>query len=245
LDQRTIAYSMFINQKLEENIYGQIASHNLAVNTTVYEIKDNEFIDNQCIEELIDSKIHPLSEMQGAGLRNTFVNLAKDRLYLEKIRVWKKRNEQLNIQKKSARIAKTSIYTSAFAIPLYFILAFAILSVGKISFEKFGDKLVSVSKGKDFDKLEIFINQTFGLIQQGKLKDLNWSSTMSPEYRFMAIDRLFHFENFEDAQIIKIFKNSSKKNAFYVSCRIIKDSNCVNFRFLCEQEKEQYVIAGF
>ncbi len=236
---------MFINQKIEENIYGQIASHNLAVNTTITDIQDNEFIDTQCVDELKNSKIHSYSEMQGAGLRNTFIDLAKDRLYLDRIMVWKKRNERLNIQKKFQRIIKTSFYTFAFSILIYCILFFIILSVGKLSFEKFGDKLISVSGGNDFNEIGTLINQTFKLIKEGNLKKISWSSQLPPGYRCMAIERLLNFENFDKSQIIRIFKNSSQKNSFYVGCRIVKAGNSVDFRFLCEQEEELYVIAGF
>ena len=232
------------NREIPKHLFQEIVENNYLVEKTISKFNDYDFIEEQ-IEKLKQSKIRPGEEMEGEGLRRTYVSIGRNWLETAFISRWEKEVEDFKHERKMQKIRKQllNICATLFIIGNIFFYSYTLY---KDITPAFGSTMKCVRSGELlFDDLTKFTNSIFSEVRQNDSKKsfsfLN--NSLPPELQAMWSANLNRIKNASHTSIDRILVDPKRKGIYYISCEAdVPDLGDIEFRLQCSKIDGKYAL---
>ena len=231
-------------KRISKHLFQEIVESNSLVASTVSEYEDYEYLSSK-LTQLKKARIRTNHEMQGEGLRETYVAIGKNWLEATFVSRWKKESEQI---KKEIRLRKLRKKIFALAGCIFFIACITLHSYALYDSIKpgFGDSMKCLRSGElVYDDLSKFTHSIFAEINtphsEGNFSFL--STQLPPELRAMWSDNLRKIKNASSPCIERILIDPERAGIYHIKCEAdLPERGNIEFRMQCAKLNGQYTL---
>ena len=232
--------------KIEDKpeLFKEVATHNALVLKTESEYRDFKFLERER-KHLRGSLIRPRSEMEGRGLRKTYVSMGRAWLEDAHIVRWEKGNKRVIRQKKLAVIQRFAcvagvvVLVVANALCLYHTVKEEVIPA-------FGETMKKVRPGAPlFDDLARFAKMTLASSSGKNSGGAGFEpSSLPPELRMEWEARMERVRAASKSlEIERILMDPVRRGVYYVMCDAeLPERGRIDFRLQCAFKNGKYIL---
>ncbi|NOY75379.1 MAG: hypothetical protein GXP32_06265 [Kiritimatiellaeota bacterium] len=232
------------NLKAKPELFREVRGHNVSVVKAVSEFKDFDCLES-ARERLTSAIIRPRSEMEGRGLRQTYVAIGREWMDEACIKHWKAANKRVI---KQERINK-ALRVGAIALAALFVLinVFVIYhTVRSDIVPAFGETMKRVGEGElSFEDLSRFAMRIAkGIKSEDVLKKMFPPGvSLPPEIVIAWKARIDRIQSADSMKVKEIFVDPGRNGVYHVVCEAnLPDDSEIEFRLQCERRGPLYAF---
>ena len=232
------------NRETTKHLFQEIVENNYLVEKTISKFNNYNFIEDK-VEQLKRAKICPGEEMEGKGLRRTYVTIGRNWLEAAYISRWEKEVEDFKKERimQKRRKQLLNICASLFIFGNIFFYSYTLYN--DIT-PAFGSNMKCVRSGELlFDDLTKFTNSIFSEVKQktpiNSFSFLNKS--LPPELQAMWSTNLNRIKDASRTSIDRILIDPKRKGIYYITCEAdIPNLGDIEFRLQCSKIDGKYAL---
>jgi len=230
--------------KAKPELYREVRKHNESVVKAVREFEKYSYLES-ARKRLVAAVIRPRSEMEGSGLRKTYVAIGREWLEEAGISNWRDGNRRVIKQVKSRKAMRTLAVVCVFLFALFNVLALYHTVREEIA-PAFGESMKKLkSGGLAFEDLSRFANKV--LLKFGEDDSLNRllprGASLPPEIRMAWKNRIDRLRSATSPKVKKILLDPKREGVFHVLCEAeLPGRGEVAFRLQCEKRGLSYAF---
>lgn len=222
----------------------EVRGHNESVKSAVREFKGHDSLKG-ARKQLSYSIIRPHSEMEGRGLRKTYVAIGREWMEEARIASWREGNKRVLKQEKSKKMMKAVTAACVFLFALFNTMALY-HTVREDIVPAFGEHMVKLKEGGlPFEDLSHFANMV--LLKLGKDTSFNTflpkGMSLPPNIQMAWKKRLDRLRTATSPKVRTILLDPKRKGVYHVLCEAeLPGSADVEFRLQCEKRGTQFAF---
>lgn len=232
------------NREIPKHLFQEIVENNYLVEKTISKFNNYDFIEEK-LEKLKKAKICVGEEMEGEGLRETYVAIGRDWLETAFISRWEKEVEDFKNERRMQKRRKQLLNICATLFIFGNIFFYSYTLYNDIT-PAFGSTMKCVrSGGLLFDDLTKFTNSIFSEIKQNdSRKNFSFlSKSLPPELQAIWSTNLNKIKDASHTSIDRILVDPKRKGIYYITCEAdIPNLGDIEFRLQCSKIDGKYAL---